>query len=744
MPRLKNAISRGATISILVVIIIIVALGGYEALYSTFRSATSSFSSSSSTSQSQTASGITFGTTVSRTTSSISTSAPCIIPNESTTSSAPKSVGLAPPPSVPFVNSVSESTTSNAGDSVAAPNSSQLVDESPIGTYDSLDPGVGFFITDGYFANVFQGLVAYPYNSTTNSINSLTTIPALASNVSVSSNYEQYNFTMRPNTHFSNNDTINAYTAWFSFVRELYMNNPDGSGITNYAGLTLNVTNSCDETQMGNQLPDGLWAAVVNAGHVANNQNAVIAFLNGMLSNFNSSNATQEAVMSYSNQAYVVLNSTTFQINLIQPYRLFLLDLPNQWGAIVDPSYVDDPIYVSEQTDCYPSCVTNNTSPPVFSANGMVGSGPYMYQTNPPPAPGNSLLILNANPNYWGKGVSNLNPVLEPAQIPTIKIEFGNLPSAEISNFTSNEIQIVAPSIANFNQLWSSFHQNFPSYSFNQIFINIGYPLCDFGIGINTQAPWTNSILLREAIVHAINYTQILQAQYTYNSTSLGELFLPPAPPGWGPLDNPQNISLYSYNITLALELVAQAGEENGFYVTLPNGSELGDSAGIALSSLEIQSPLPATAQTQQTISILNSGLYQIGIILSPESYICGTAECGVQTPSTSPQMSWVGWCADYSDPIYQQFYDMGTTIVHQANWVNNATLTNLLQEIPFETNLTLQIQQTEQAYDIFTQLATIIQLPNPATYFFVQPYVQGLAYSPFQFAIYYNMLYYS
>jgi hypothetical protein len=41
-------------------------------------------------------------------------------------------------------------------------------------------------------------------------------------------------------------------------------------------------------------------------------------------------------------------------------------------------------------------------------------------------------------------------------------------------------------------------------------------------------------------------------------------------------------------------------------------------------------------------------------------------------------------------------------------------------------------------------QLAGIIKSPQVDVYFFVQHYVQGVAHSPFQFAIFYDMLYYS
>lgn len=606
------------------------------------------------------------------------------------------------------------------------------MDESPgltsTSAYDSLDPAQGFFVTDGYFANVFQGLVQFsPTNGTA-------VEPSLASNWTVSSNLEHFTFTMRPNTWFSNKDPINAYVAWFSFVRELYVNNPDGVGISNYADITVNTSDPLEETAQANLFPWGLQNALGSAGLCtvsATNDASCVAALNNMLSNFNPSNSTQQAVMSYPHQAYVAVSSTTFQINAIQPYGLFLTDLPPQWGAIVDPTFID----------ANDGGVQNDTTPTNSSANGMVGSGPYMYGTH---SAGNTELILNENPNYWGVGVSGLAANLQPAKIASIEMQFGDQPQTQIADFASNNAQIVSPAIPQYGQLWTSFHSSYPSISFGQIFENLGYPLCDLANGINTQVYPTNITLLRQAIVHSVNYSAIQQQIFSYNGTTLGELFIPPVPPGWGPLDNPDNIPLYSYNITLATQLIAQAGQQNDFYVTLPNGTQIGDKSGTALAPIEYAYLLPGNPETQTLIAIFSNGLANIGVTVAATGLTESTYEADTSQASTTPPIVGVGWCADFPDPIYQQFYDMGTTITHEANWVNNATLNTLLAEIPFETNATLQLEQTIEAYNIFTQLSTIIQMPNAASCFFKQPYVQGLTYSPFEFALYYDMLSYS
>jgi peptide/nickel transport system substrate-binding protein len=630
-------------------------------------------------------------------------------------------------------------TTTSSYSAVCTGNQSELVDESPAAPYDSLDPAYGFFTGDGYFASVFQGLVAYNGND------SLQVVPALASSWTVSPNYENFTFTMRGNTWFSNKDPVNAYVAWFSFVRELYWNAPTTVGISNYQGLTVNTTS--DVTRDGNVWPHGLRDALIQAG-VKNNENSLTLALNQMLSNFKDTNSTQISIMSYPHQAYVAINSSTFQINLIQPYRSFLLAIAPQWGAIQDPVYIDAH-----------GGVMNNTGPPGnsavtgFSANGMPGTGSYIYESNPAQNP--ALLVLNENPNYWGSSITS-GPLQAP-HIPTIIMKFGLLPNTEISDFASCSTQISTPPIENLNQAYEAYHSNYSSVSFEQIFHTAGYPLAEIAYSLNTQIYPTNITLLRQAIVHSVNYSAIQQAVYSSNGTILGSLSIPPAPPGFGPLDNPGNIPLYSYNTTLAQQLANAAGIENHFSLKLPNGTIIGDRSAQQLANVTMESYPPVTPSLQLEINVVRQGLESIGVLTT---FVVNTGDCSYGCILPTPQntdpivINGVAWEADWADPILQLFYFVATPPLHSAssstglsnvelNWVNNQTLTALLSRIPFETNATLQLQQTEQAYNLFTQLATMIQMPVPANYFFIQPNVKNVVYSSFQFAFLYNMIEY-
>ncbi len=234
-------------------------------------------------------------------------------------------------------------------------------------------------------------------------------------------------------------------------------------------------------------------------------------------------------------------------------------------------------------------------------------------------------------------------------------MEFGNLPNVEIQDFGSNKAQIVFPEISEFNNLYNSYEYkaNFP---FSTIFDNAGAPLCDLANGINTQVYPTNSTLLREGMVHSVNYTQILQELYTFNGTALATLSLPPVPPGWGPLDNPDNTPLYSYNIPLAAQYVNQAGIQGHFFTVMTNGTVLGDAKGSPLQTLTYNYVVPLSPLQQTVNEILSTDLAQVGSQHHPTGYHRGTVRRRLGIPSDNSAITGVGWCADWPDPIFQQF----------------------------------------------------------------------------------------
>ena len=73
--------------------------------------------------------------------------------------------------------------------------------------------------------------------------------------------------------------------------------------------------------------------------------------------------------------------------------------------------------------------------------------------------------------------------------------------------------------------------------------------------------------------------------------------------------------------------------------------------------------------------------------------------------------------------------------------WYNNPTVTNLLYEAAFTTNLAEQIQIAKQVYKIVYNQALYAWIPYQVPYFLVQPYVKGIVIP--WYGYYYNTMYY-
>ncbi len=164
----------------------------------------------------------------------------------------------------------------------------------------------------------------------------------LATNWTVSPDYKHYIFTLRQGVYFTDGEPFNATVVWFSLYRTIIMGG-QGPGISNYARLLYSYTNF---TATGYTIPwGGACDALANVtGNPAYINNATLCAnaLAYVLSNFNVQNTTIQKLMTYPNQAVVVLGPYEVEINLIHPYRFFLLDLAAWWGAMVPPVYIDE------------------------------------------------------------------------------------------------------------------------------------------------------------------------------------------------------------------------------------------------------------------------------------------------------------------------------------------------------------------------------------------------------------------
>jgi ABC-type transport system substrate-binding protein len=622
-------------------------------------------------------------------------------------------------PSATMTSTSTVSTTKIATQfTLQPPNRSVLVDESQTSPPDALDPATGFVVPDEpVFFNVFQTLVEFNGSSITQ------LVPVVASNYTIDNNYKTYVFTIRPNVSFSDGDKVSAATVWFSLVREAIMG--QSVGLSNYLELTVNAT---EYSATGYAFPWGIRHAIQAATGLPTVSNATLAaqVLDNMLSNFNPLNSTQQEIMAYPNQAYVVVSPNTFEVNLLESYRYMLYDLAGWWGDIVDPAYVDSH-----------GGVQANSPNSYFSANSGPGTGPYMVRSV---APSFSQVVLVENPHYWGKNMIGLAPVAQPPHIPVVVVKYGLSHNERVEDFATNAAQISYVSLPFIQQMYRSYNYN-RYYSFSDIFYNVSYQPALWYISMNTQIYPTNITDFRLAVEHAINYTQILDSLFYYNGTYYGQLQLGPITPQFPEFYNPDNLPLYSYNLSLAAYYLNLSGYQGHFYVVTPSGVVLGNPHGTQLGPLTITYITPITPFTESELTIIANDLEKLGLSITLQG-VSPSASLAWTTPQATPNFVYNFWEPDWADPILQLMYPAVTTSSLLPAWMNLTSVNNIMATLPFLTNITQQRQMVAEVYNITYNYAPYVWLPNPDTYFFVQPYLKGFVYTAFSY--YYMMAYYT
>jgi ABC-type transport system substrate-binding protein len=618
-----------------------------------------------------------------------------------------------------FATQTAPSAVVSSSTSVSAlqpSNSSQLVDNSLTsieGAEDSLDPAVGFTLGDGgFYAATYQQLVEFNGSAFTQ------VVPVIASNYTIENNYQTFVFAVRPGVTFSNGDPVNAYTCWFSLARISIMG--QGPGVSNYVELLF----PGNYTLSGYALPWGVGDAINAATGMHPNPALAANALANMLSNFNPSNTTQTEIMSYPHQALVVIDQNTFEINLITSYRYFLLDLGAWWGAIQDPVFVDAH-----------GGVQPNAANSYLGLNPEPVTGPYVVKSVSP----GTQVVLQINKNYWGNSVSNLPAVAQPAHIASVIINYAPQPTVAMQSFISNQAQMSYVDPGSLSQVYSSYPAGYPPSSY---LINTGPTYGVMYLALNTQRFPTSITDLRLALVHAINYTSIVHDVCKNLCTS----YVGPISPYFTQFYNPGNLPVYSYNITRARQLINQAGLEGHFYVVIPNGTVLGDSSGTPLGTLTITIPAPITPFLKAQFSVIQSDWSDIGVAAAVQAVQIGVYMTECSTAQGTPLIQNGAWYPDWPDPIFQQMMaNTGPEWGCAGNyaWYNNTQLLQLYDKLPFITNQTEQLQLVKGAYQTIYNDAPYVWLPDPDTYFLVQPYVKGFVFNPL-YSYYYNMMYYS
>jgi ABC-type transport system substrate-binding protein len=440
-----------------------------------------------------------------------------------------------------------------------------------------------------------------------------------------------YTFLLRNGVYYSNGDPFNAYVVWWNVYRCLIMNQATDFVFYLYfntTGVTVGDLNSLDNSQ-------------------------------------NTPNSTLLQIMENPDNSVTVLNASAVQFHLTNPFVAFMSSIETSPWVFVDP-------YVVEQHGGVALGEPNTW----MSFNGTtVGDGPYITQVYFP----SEYTVLISNPNYWAQNLtgSETNYILEPAKIPKVTIYYKTDELTRALDLESGQVQAAPISFDDTKKVLAAC----PTC----VVPNIGLSGTIEFVMINTLRPPLNNILVRRAIIAAINVTQIQQT--VYNGYAVP--FVGPEPSGF-PL-YPSSVPSAVYNLTLAKQLLAAAGYPNG--------------AGIRPIDFYYFTSTYHALEGE----IMKADLAQIGITLNLHEISAATLFTLEPLPGNSTgamDMATDDWTyyADFS--AYENIIDVRFGAF--GNMAND-TIYNLILQSNTQTNPTIRAQDISQIASMTQQQAAEI-----------------------------------
>jgi peptide/nickel transport system substrate-binding protein len=394
---------------------------------------------------------------------------------------------------------------------------------------DSMDPA-RTFSTPGWGAvqQIYQPLITYNGSSDT------TFVGVLAQNWSSSNGGFNYNFTLWPSEHFSNSDPINAYVIWYSLYRGLVMDQPaEGPQFI---------------------LAENFWYPGVNWTSPASEVDGSIANLTTDLNtwNFSSPSSIAVAAMEAPNQSFQVVDNLTIELNLGDgylgqvPYTYLLAEISSPIASAVDPA----------TGDAHGGIVAGE--PNAWMALNTVGSGPYALRG--PFDPNGSSLSLAVSPNYWATGIAAQEPwdnALQPAGN-AIQLDAQATPSAEIADLQCGAV--AGASFASLGPSQISQLSGVSGITVNPLNVTYGSTSGAWWVYMDQWVAPFDNLSVREAVVHAINYSQIIEEGFG----GYAQRWVGPVPPGY-PYYDPGNLTPYPTDLALAEQEMNDSPWPSGF-----------------------------------------------------------------------------------------------------------------------------------------------------------------------------------
>jgi peptide/nickel transport system substrate-binding protein len=326
-------------------------------------------------------------------------------------------------------------------------------------------------------------------------------MPGLAQSWNVSANGYDYTFNLQKNVNFSDGNPLNSYQVWMAMYVWYYLS---GNASAWFGGYPIFNMSNADFGQA--------TISLINQSGLINPSTQALA------------------VMTNSSWPIYVSSNDSIVFQLSLPYNQFLGLLETGFGQVFDSQWAMD----------HGGFGTATAYNSYFNLNPIPGTGPYEVTS----ASEDAYVIFKQNPTYWGDSLTSAQiatqPLLDPGHVKEAIIYYKPDDLTRYSDLTSGSVQIAAILQDN----WNLIQANSAQYNFLTL---PPWSALDSALGLNTQIYPTNITAVRQAIVHALNYTQIAQAAF------LGEYnpYFGPEFPAWSQYYDPGNYS-YQFNLTTA------------------------------------------------------------------------------------------------------------------------------------------------------------------------------------------------
>lgn len=335
--------------------------------------------------------------------------------------------------------------------------------------------------------------------------------PDLAQNWTVAPNGELYTFHLRQNVNFSNGDPFNCYQVWAGWYNTYWVEGNNSAFAEGYPVFNFSNVN------FGLSTVD-----MMNGTGIINPSPQLLA------------------IMQNSTWPFYCADANTLMVQTQAPFAFTPLLFVQFTAVMIDSQFV-----INNGGFGTPATGFNTA----FNTEIIPGTGPYTITKYVP----NTYEEFQQNPNYWGANLTaaqiQVDPYLDPGHYKTIFVYYKTDDLVRYTDLASGTAQIATI----YAQDWPLIQQNPSKFGVANI---PSESMIIEGVGMNTLRYPTNITLVRQAIVHAINYTDLAAKVF------FGQ---------WAPLVGPEyaafsqfydlgNLPPYSYNLTLAEQDLNESG----------------------------------------------------------------------------------------------------------------------------------------------------------------------------------------